>query len=189
MDNDLGDIRYFAPQIGVVTNRRDPMGLSRVKVRVPGLLEPESSWALPFGTHGGSSKRGIKFTPKIGAEVVVFFIGGNPDRPYYIGGNWGNPGGVSEMLTDPQAAPKEPENVNAIEGDRYTITFDERKGHAGLQIRDKKTGDLFELDGESAGGRIKVSAGFILEVDGLLSIKASQVTINGRKVSSGPQEI
>ena len=48
------DLDPFAYDGSVVDNR-DPEGRHRVKIRVPGILEPESDWALPWATIGGGS--------------------------------------------------------------------------------------------------------------------------------------
>ena len=72
--------------VGVVTKNDDPEKLGRVKVRIPGLVDPESAWAFPMGAPGGGSKRhGFFSPPVVGAEVCVFFHGGDPDHPWFIG--------------------------------------------------------------------------------------------------------
>ena len=78
---DTTDPRYTALYIGVVTNRKDPEGLGRVKVRIPGLIEPESDFALPLGTlGGGSDRRGLFAVPEVGAEVGILFNQGDVDH-------------------------------------------------------------------------------------------------------------
>ena len=42
------DPRLFGLFIGYVTHRRDPEQLGRVRVCIPGLLEPHSAWAWPL---------------------------------------------------------------------------------------------------------------------------------------------
>lgn len=194
-ENELGDVRYAFPRKGVVVKRDDPLGLSRVKVRIPGLIEPESAWALPMGTHGGSAQRGFKFTPKLGAEVTVFFIGGDPDSPEYLAAHWGVPDAGSEMPTDVKdldPAKDTPEDVNCIETDTFAITIDDRPGKENLKIRNKKTDDRIEFDGTTATGPgmlINARAALVITVDGLFSVDASSIILNGRKLNDGGQGI
>ena len=61
---------FFGMYMGYVTERNDPEMLGRVKVCVPGFLEPESGWAWPLGTVGGGTKDcGFFAVPPVGAEV------------------------------------------------------------------------------------------------------------------------
>ncbi|MEO1337603.1 MAG: phage baseplate assembly protein V, partial [Myxococcota bacterium] len=83
------DTRRFGLHIGYVTERDDPAGLGRVRVCVPGVLEPQSAWAWPLGTSGGGAKdHGFFAVPVIGAEVGVFFNQGDVDAPFYVCGHW-----------------------------------------------------------------------------------------------------
>ena len=71
---DTDDPRYTALYIGEVVDRDDPEGLGRVRLRIPGLVDPASSWAFPLGTvGGGSDRRGFFSVPEKGAEVGVLF--------------------------------------------------------------------------------------------------------------------
>ncbi|MFW5740567.1 MAG: phage baseplate assembly protein V [Myxococcota bacterium] len=71
-DDDLGsgEHRLLGMYVGYVVDRKDPEMLGRVRVCVPGLIEPHSAWAWPFGTVGGGSKdRGVFAVPAENAEV------------------------------------------------------------------------------------------------------------------------
>ena len=84
------DSRLLGMYVGYVTKRDDEEQLGRVRVCIPGVLEPESAWAWPLGTSGGGSKdRGFFAVPEEGAEVAVFFNQGNVDAPYYLAAHWG----------------------------------------------------------------------------------------------------
>ena len=99
-DDDLetDDLRLHGVFMGVVTDRRDPEGLGRVRVTVPGLLEPHSAWARPLGTVGGGSKdQGIFAVPEVGAEVAVFFEQGQIDAPLYLCAHCGKPDAGNEV--------------------------------------------------------------------------------------------
>lgn len=92
-DDDIGahDTRLLGMYVGYVTKRDDEEQLGRVRVCIPGVLEPESAWAWPLGTSGGGSKdRGFFAVPEEGAEVAVFFNQGNIDAPYYLTAHWGS---------------------------------------------------------------------------------------------------
>lgn len=97
------DSRLLGMYVGYVTKRDDEELLGRVRVCIPGVLEPESAWAWPLGTSGGGSKdRGFFAVPEEGAEVAVFFNQGNVDAPYYLAAHWGKPNGESEVPEEAQ---------------------------------------------------------------------------------------
>jgi uncharacterized protein involved in type VI secretion and phage assembly len=78
--------------IGIVSNRRDPDGLGRVKVRYPTLKDSErpaqegieSDWARVLAPYGGKD-HGLQAVPEVGDEVVVGFMEGDPKVPLIIG--------------------------------------------------------------------------------------------------------
>lgn len=187
-ENETGDTRYAFLYDGVVTDRKDPMKLGRVKVRVPGLLDPDSPWCFPAGMPGaGGHQRGMKWVPPVGAEVVIFFRGGDPNQPRYMTGHYGMPGNVPEVPAD--ANVDGGEDVHCFEWNRFAITVDERvSGKETLQIKDKVSGDMIEFDASAPGLHVKATAGIVFEVDGVFAVKASTVILNGRKLGEGSKQ-
>jgi len=193
-ENEHGDIRYFAMHVGEVVDRNDPKGLARVRVRVPGLMDDAGPWAWPLGMPGGGApQRGLKMVPRLHAEVAVLFKGGDPDQPYYLPAQWGAPGGNSEMPTDVLGlAADEAPDVDCLETERYSITIDNRPGHEGLRIKDKKAGDMIEFDGTSATGpgiSIFGNAAVYIKTNGQFIVDALSIVLNSRKVVDGPHNI
>jgi uncharacterized protein involved in type VI secretion and phage assembly len=189
-----GSLSYDTPQIGVVVERSDPQALGRIKARIPGLCEPSTAWAFPLGAPGGgSAQRGLKWVPALGAEVVIIFIGADPDRPYYMAAQWGAPSGKSEIPADAASLPAgQAEDVHSMEFARYAITVDERQGNESLIIKDKVSGDSIEWDGRAASGPgmvIKASAALIIQVDGVFAVESTMISLNGRKLSDGAEDI
>lgn len=188
---DTNDPRYTALYIGHVVDREDPECLGRVRVRIPGLVEPASAWAFPLGTiGGGSDRRGLFAVPELGAECGILFNQGDIDHPWYLAGHWGKPGGQTEVPEpvrglSKQDAPK----VRAFETARFLISFDDREGQEGLVIRDKRSGDQIEFDGVGMGITIKATSALMLKTDGLLSLEGTTVAINGRLVLPGTKAI
>jgi uncharacterized protein involved in type VI secretion and phage assembly len=170
---DTDDPRYTALYIGQVVDREDPEGLGRVRVRIPGLVEPASAWAFPLGTlGGGSDMRGFFSVPEKDAEVGVLFHQGDVDHPYYLSGHWGKPGGRPEVPTPVRGlsmsdAPK----VRAFETNRYLLVFDDRDGSEALLLKDKSSGDLITLDA-GAGIKVKTAKDLTVETDGKVAITA-----------------
>lgn len=155
--------------VGTVVRRDDPKGLGRVKVRIPGILEPESGWALPVGVPGGGSKdRGLWWVPDNGAEVAVFFNQGDADDPRYMPGHWGMPNNIADV---PDASDGGDPDVRVLAFGAYDVVVDTRGGSKKLEIIDKADGanllrfkageGLLEL---GAGTKVKIDAGTLLEV-------------------------
>jgi uncharacterized protein involved in type VI secretion and phage assembly len=188
---DTDDPRYTALYIGEVVDRDDPEGLGRVRVRIPGLVDPASPWAFPLGTvGGGSDRRGFFSVPEKGAEVGVLFHQGDVDHPFYLCGHWGKPNGKAEVPEPARDLPKEEvPQVRAFETGRFLLVFDDRAGKEAFLIKDKKSGDQIEFDGAAMGITIKATAGLVLKADGLVNIEGAAVQINGRLVLPGPKPI
>jgi hypothetical protein len=88
---------YFGMYRGLVVDNKDPEQFGRVLVWIPDLM-PEVSqdqgiWARPANnpvggrnTDGNSGHyyMGTSYIPKIGSWMLLFFEGGNPNRPYYF---------------------------------------------------------------------------------------------------------
>lgn len=189
-----GDLRIPTLHVGFVVDRVDPKKLCRVRVAIPGLVE-KSAWAWPLGTAGGSRARGAKRVPKMGAEVGVLFNQGDPDNLFYLPANWGKrpnettevPGQHLDPFTLDEDTPTELDaeatvDVDVHETDNYLIIVDERDGKDLLFIRHKETGDHIEYDGEAFGWTIKGTTAVRIVSDGMISLEANVVQINGRIV-------
>src|SRR5690242_7993094 len=138
-DFDVPDHRLLGLHIGHVVDRADPLKLGRVRVRIPGLIQDASAWAFPLGTlGGGSDRRGFFAVPEDGAEVGVLFHEGDVDRPWYLAGHWGLPGGATEIPGPARELSKtETPQIRALETRRFVLAFDDRAGHEALRIEDK----------------------------------------------------
>jgi hypothetical protein len=168
--------------LGVVVDRDDPDGLGRVRVNVPGLLEPASGWAWPLGTVGGGGKdRGFFVVPELGAEVAVLFHQGDPDHVHYLCAHWGAPDGESEVPDEAGGSP----DVRVIASGSFRIILDERPGRRHLAVIDRATGDGLELDAETHTVTLRATSGLRIESTGPLSIESLALTLNGRAVRAG----
>lgn len=185
-----GGEHLYGLHLGVVCDNADPKGLGRVRVRIPGLCEPASAWAWPFGWSGaGGPDRGTFRPPPNGADVVVFFREGDVDHPYYAGGPFGRPGGVSEVPEPAKSAGPQAHRVAVHETDFWRVYADDRPASPYLAVENKVTGDRIEIDGKTAGIAVEAKAALKLKAIGVVSIEGLQVVINGRVVGPGPDPI
>jgi uncharacterized protein involved in type VI secretion and phage assembly len=183
-DIERDDTRLLGMYLGHVTSRDDPERLGRVRVCVPGVLEPESEWAWPLGTVGGGSKnRGAFFVPAVGAEVAVFFAHGDIDSPFYLSGHYGKPDGESEV---PEEAQVEPPDVQVIATPTFRIVLDERPGQRALRLINKKTGDQLTLDAETNSLALEGTTAVTISATGLVSIEGMNILIKGPTVFTHP---
>jgi len=83
--------RWYGVYPGLVSDIKDPDGTGRVKVTLPWSPDTGSdryeAWARVATLMGGSN-RGSWFIPDVNDEVLLVFEGGDPRRPYVIGGLW-----------------------------------------------------------------------------------------------------
>jgi uncharacterized protein involved in type VI secretion and phage assembly len=90
MPSGLGG-RWYGVYPALVSDIRDPDGQGRVKVTLPWAPDPTGSryeaWAR-LATLMGGNNRGSWFVPDVSDEVLVAFEGGDPRRPYVVGGLW-----------------------------------------------------------------------------------------------------
>jgi len=172
------DQKILGLQIGYVVDRDDPLNLGRVRVNVPGVVEPASNWAWPLGAPGGgSSDRGIWWIPEDGAEVGVFFKMGDPDRPYYLPANWGDPGGVSEVPANSDGGDPD---VRVFALGPYDLVIDSRSASKGFKIVDKAADDnIIEFDGVTRAMKISATTGIQITTTGQVEIDGVLVSING----------
>ncbi len=174
------DLRLLGLHIGYVTDRKDPERLGRVRVCIPGLVEPESAWAFPLGTSGGGSKDfGFFAIPEEGAEVGVLFQMGDIAAPYYLAGHWGRPSGKSEV---PEEAQGETPDNRVLSTRSFRIELDETKGKRKLKLTSKDTGDSLTFDAEANTVALDATTALTLRAVGSIRIEALEVVINGRIV-------
>ncbi len=179
-DNERQDTKLYGLYVGYVTRRDDPEKLGRVRICVPGVLEPESAWAFPLGTSGGGSKdNGLFAVPELNAEVGVFFNQGSVDAPYYLTAHWGKPGGESEV---PEEAQREEPTNRVLATKTFRIELDEADGARKLKLTNKKTGDHLVFDAEENSVTLEATTAITLRAVGAISIEALQITIAGRIV-------
>ena len=135
---------------GEVTRRDDPDGLGRVKVLIPGVVEPETpNWAWPAGAPGGgSAQRGTFEPPAVGANVLVLFKLGERDYPYYMTGPWGEPAGTSDVPTNAEVEGADRQNA-VTEDEEWRVERDSRSGGAKYLVRHKGSSLAVLLDADA----------------------------------------
>ncbi|MGN6109993.1 MAG: phage baseplate assembly protein V [Kofleriaceae bacterium] len=170
----------FGMYIGYVVARDDPEQLGRVRVCIPGVLEPASAWAWPLGTGGGGARdRGWFSVPAMGAEVAVFFHQGNVEAPHYLSAHWGKPEGRSEV---PEEARQSSPDNHVLATPTFRIELDESIGGRKLKLTNRKTGDHIVLDAESNTLAIEATTAVSIRALGVVTIEGTQVFIAGRVV-------
>lgn len=81
--------RFYGKYRGRVTDNDDPRSMGRLKARVPEVLgDSESPWAIPCAPFTGDGS-GQFCIPPLDAGVWIEFEGGDPSRPLWSGGWWG----------------------------------------------------------------------------------------------------
>ena len=167
--------------MGTVVDNADPEKLGRVRVSIPGLIGDEGSgWAFPLWPGAGGKQRGMFSPPPKGADVGILFHMGDIEHPYYLGGYPGREEAPDEAKD--ASSPEEAVKVFVYETDRWKFLFDGRQGKQILQLKDKKTEDVIEIDGVNLGVRIKATSAISIQCDGAVDIKGSALTLNGRFV-------
>jgi uncharacterized protein involved in type VI secretion and phage assembly len=172
--------RWYGVYPALVIDNQDPEGQGRVKVTLP--WSPDTSggryeaWARVATLMGGNN-RGSWFIPDVGDEVLVVFEGGDPKRPYVIGGLWNG--------TDAPPASMDSNNTQKVLRSRngVRITLDDTDGQEKLVVETPGGQKMTLKDGpglveivDSNGNSVK------LETSGITITAAAKVTINASTV-------
>jgi len=82
--------RFYGVYRGTVVNNIDPLQIGRIQATVPDVsgLTP-TTWAMPCLPFTGK-EMGAFMVPQIGSGVFFQFEAGDPDRPVWMGGWWGD---------------------------------------------------------------------------------------------------
>ncbi len=170
----------------VVQLAGDPLSEDRIRVRLPMLSEGDQGiWARLACLDAGND-RGAFFRPEIGDEVVVGFLGDDPNEPVVLG----------MLHSSDKPTPKPLEDDNHIKGfvsrSRMELIFDDQKKAVTLKTPAGKTIELDEESGtislkdengnsvtmDPSGIVIESGANLTLKASGMLEIKGSLVKIN-----------
>lgn len=142
---DTRDARYSCMYVGFVVEVPETDPLGRIRVNIPGLLEPESVWAMPIGRLLDKDN-GFHCQPSVGATVCIWFNQGDVDHPYWLPGPWGEPQGVSD---NPEQSESGHRDVQTIRWRDFVMVLDGRDGQSKMSIEDLTSGTRIEVDRQS----------------------------------------
>lgn len=184
--------RYPECLLGKVVAVNDPDSLGRVQVRIysfDGVDQQDAAiWARVAVPVAGAS-RGTFLLPDVDDEVLISFVGGDPNRPVVIGSLWNGRDTPTERLGG---------SGDAV--DRWTFTgrngtrisiIEEQSGQAKLKM-ELQNGVFAELK-EEGGGKIELSCNgstvkletskITLQTGGTVEVQASRVNVSAGQVS------
>lgn len=169
---------YFSgPVLGTVTDNQDPDNLARVKVMVFILGNSVITDWIPVMSLYASSDCGAFFLPEVNDQVVVAFLGDNPDSGVVLGSIW------NIALLPPSTGENFQADFN-MNGENslhfiksrsgHMIIMDDSSGAEKLQIISADGGTRFEFLAKSKKLSLKTDKGFVLSAKGGMSIKAKE---------------
>jgi uncharacterized protein involved in type VI secretion and phage assembly len=174
--------RWYGVYPALVSDIKDPDGQGRVKVTLP--WSPDTgggqyeAWAR-VATMMGGNNRGTWFIPDTNDEVLVVFEGGDPRRPYVIGGLWN--GSDSPPETMDGAGNNYKKVIRSRNG--VKVTLDDQDGQEKLILETPGGQKLTMKDGpgavlieDSNGNSVK------LETSGITVTASAKVTVNASMV-------
>jgi uncharacterized protein involved in type VI secretion and phage assembly len=181
--------RWFGVYPALVTDIVDPDGQGRVKVLLP--WSPDDgdgyeAWAR-LGTMMGGSSRGTWFVPDKDDEVLVGFEGGDPRRPYVLGGLWNGSDSPPETM---DGAGNNDKKVicsrNAVK-----VTLDDTDGQEQLILETPGGQTVTLKDGpgavtieDSNGNSVKLEpAGVTVTASAKVTVKAATVEISAAQLT------
>jgi uncharacterized protein involved in type VI secretion and phage assembly len=182
--------RWYGVFPALVTDIKDPDGQGRVKVTLPWSADTGSAryeaWAR-LATLMAGKNRGSWFIPDVDDEVLVVFEGGDPRRPYVIGGLWNGTDSPPESMDG--AGNNYKKVLRSRNG--VKVTLDDQDGQENLILETPGGQKVTLKDGpgsveivDSNGNSIKLeTAGITITASAKVTINASQVAVSAGMVT------
>jgi uncharacterized protein involved in type VI secretion and phage assembly len=182
--------RWYGIYPGLVSDIKDPDGTGRVKVTLPWSPDTGSDryevWARVATLMGGNN-RGSWFIPDVNDEVLVAFEGGDPRRPYVLGGLWnGKDSPPQSMDGSGQNNMKVLRSRNGVK-----ITLDDTSGQENCIVETPGGQKITLHDGpgsvevvDSNGNSVKLqSSGVTVNATAKVTVTASMLEISASMVT------
>lgn len=170
--------RWSGVYPALVSDTKDPDGQGRVKVTLPWSPDADGAryeaWAR-LATLMAGANRGSWFVPDTGDEVLVAFEGGDPRRPYVVGGLWnGSDAPPESMDGSGRNAKKVLRSRNGVK-----VTLDDTDGQEKLVLETPGGQKLTMKDGPGAVELVDSNGNSVkLESSGVTVTAAAKVTVN-----------
>ena len=175
--------RWYGVYPALVSDINDPDGLGRVKVTLP--WAPDSggsrydSWAR-IATLMAGNNRGTWFIPDVGDEVLVAFEGGDPRRPFVLGGLWNGTDAPPDSMDG--AGKNFRKVIRSRNG--VKITLDDTDGQEKLILETPGGQKMTMKDGPGAVEIVDSNGNSVkLETSGITVTASAKVTINASQVA------
>lgn len=167
----------------LVSDIKDPDGQGRVKVTLPWAPDTAGgryeAWAR-LATLMGGNNRGSWFIPDTNDEVLVVFEGGDPRRPYVIGGLWNG------SDAPPDSMDGAGNNYRKVLRSRngVKLTMDDSDGQEKFIVETPGGQKITLKDGPGAVEIVDSNGNSIkLETSGITITASAKVTINASQVA------
>jgi uncharacterized protein involved in type VI secretion and phage assembly len=176
--------RWYGVYPALVSDVKDPDGQGRVRVTLPWAPDTGGgryeAWAR-LATLMGGNNRGSWFVPDVNDEVLVCFEGGDPRRPYVLGGLWnGKDAPPQSMDGAGNNALKVLRSRNGVK-----ITLDDTDGRETLTMETPAGQTITLQDGpptiearDSSGNSVRMeAAGVTITAAAKLTVHAANVEV------------
>ncbi len=174
--------RFYGVYPALVSDICDPDNQGRVKVQLPWSPDAGGSayeaWAR-LATMMAGNNRGTWFIPDVNDEVLVTFEGGDPARPYVIGGLWnGSDSPPDSMDGSGQNNRKVIRSRNGVK-----VTLDDQSGQESLILETPGGQKITLKDGPGAVEIVDSNGNSVkLETAGITVTASAKVTVNASTV-------
>lgn len=174
--------RWYGVFPALVSDVKDPDGQGRVKITLP--WSPDSAggryetWAR-LATLMGGNNRGSWFVPDVNDEVLVTFEGGDPRRPYVIGGLWNGSDAPPESMDGAgNNFKKVLRSRNGVQ-----VTLDDKDGQEQMILETPGGQKITLKDGPGAVEIVDSNGNSIkMEATGITITASAKVTVNASMV-------
>lgn len=182
--------RWYGVYPALVSDIKDPDGQGRVRVTLPWSPDTGSDryevWAR-MATMMGGNNRGSWFIPDVNDEVLIIFEGGDPRRPYVVGGLWNG------SDSPPDSMDGAGNNYRKVLRSRngVKLTMDDTDGQEKLILETPGGQKITMQDGpgavlieDSNGNSVKLETGGItITASAKVTVNASQVEVSASQVN------